>query len=413
MKSNIFDIHNHKQVNIKFNKILGKLINVETAAYDTSTRPFIEIMRNKDICQYQHKLLAAAFNHLDSSVQLDCDCLDLTTNLSKGDVRKLLNEDKGITAIKTKQRQSLISIMPTRLGAINQGWCPRDGKNVCPWYTQAFSVACNETGDKLATIHIADGTGKEADLTKTALRISCNPNRFGDFKGIAIFSQIQSVIGTRRYEQSFNNANVTRVDIGFNIYGLLSAFAVGIIDISDSKFRESRIFSKLVDNTSGIINEDEEKFIVETVWLGDRIMIRVYDKTMERMHKDSSYKSVYDTCSMTTRFEYQNCPYEGTSIKLTEIVRNPTTLADLEVLNPMIFPRLSDKQLSLLLTNKRNHVVRKHKRKINRIAEDNIIEPWLSLNRNWVRQEQTTLLIPIKKMILSPKKFMKDINHED
>lgn len=372
-------------VNTKLNKLVRNLVNRDLKKYQKNTNIIVEAIKRQDICDYQSQLISTAFN----SFKLDIDYLSFTIKCSAKNIDKLINEHRGLLNVKAHGIKDLISVEPTQVDAINRD-IKRSEDKKRPFYTLLFLIIVNGVEEPVR-LYISDGT---AENSTVGIRLSFNPKHYSRREITAAFLHIESILGARSYTSLINKARITRLDLGFIVFGLSYFFVYGFV--TDKRFKDSECFT-----------ESDNK-IAETTWLGILSKIRLYDKTLELLRKAKEGKKRFGKWAMSTRFEYE---FRAKSrLKLNNLEKISLRFANLQVVDPQVLPLLSDKQLSSLLKNRTNRRVKRAVKKLAKLIGKDV--PTISLDKERLKSETTRVLSSYKKLILDPRKMFERFSNE-
>ena len=372
-------------VNTKLNKLLRNLVNRALKKYQKNTNIIVEAIKRQDICDYQSKLLSEAF----SSFKLDIDYLSFTIKCSAKHIDKLTNEHSGLLNVKAHGIKDLVSVEPAQVDSINRD-IKRSDKKKRPFYTLLFLIIVNGVEEPVR-LYISDGNAENSTI---GIRLSFNPKHYTRREVTAVFLHIESILGARSYTSLINKARITRLDLGFIVFGLSYLFVYGFV--TDKRFKGSECFT------------ESDNDVAETTWLGILSKIRLYDKTLELLRKVKGGQKLFGKWVMSTRFEYE---YRAKSrLKLNNLENSSLMFANLQVVDPQVLPLLSDKQLTSLLKNRTNRRVKSAVKKLAKLTGKEV--PTMSLDKERLKAETTRVLSSYKKLILEPRKMFERFNNE-
>jgi hypothetical protein len=372
-------------VNTKLNKLLRSLINIDLKKYQKNTDIIVEAIKRQDICDYQSRLLSKAF----SSFKLDIDYLSFTIECSAKNISKLINEHSGLLNVKAHGIKDLISVEPTQVDAINRD-IKRSEDWKRPFYTLLFLITVNGVEEPVR-LYISDGTAKNSTV---GIRLSFNPKHYARREITAVFLHLESILGARSYTSLINKARITRLDLGFIVFGLSYFFVYGFV--TDKRFKGSECFTQ------------SDNGVAETTWLGKGSKIRLYDKTLELLRKAKEGKKRFGKWAMSTRFEYE---FRAKSrLKLYNLENSRLMFSNLQVIDPSFLSLLSDKQLTRLLKNRTNRRVKSAVKKLAKLTGKEV--PTMSLDKERLKLETTRVLSSYKKLILEPRKMFERLSNE-
>lgn len=408
---------------------------------------YIRALRNKAKLAYQSRLMQQYFTEPEKYLELDCDRLTATFDITENDVTAMLNK---ITKFPHQVYEEVISIKRVPVASINnkKKYVDEQGvlENNRPFYTHCYRLEVFNNRRKFFIIHIADGLHSKS--SKLGFRIDFIPDRFTAFELRLIFSHIRSVLSTKRYEQLVKHANVTRVDIGINFYGLMSPFVHAFNHANRKRSRDkysSATFPK-------------GRFITETVYYNSKrnsSHFVLYEKLLKELKDDAEHlefvnlDKLLPKLLLTTRLERRYYPYREhcgacrerrKKVKRKKVKRQKTkgcarhqkceaceqcikcgprykklTLAslsdfpdrfsDLTFIDPHVLSLLNKDELSKLLKHKSHHnviklIVDRHPSAIKKGS--------YRLDKNWVQRSKQKLLNNLSDIILWPTKKRDD-----
>jgi hypothetical protein len=226
-------------------------------------------------------LLSKAF----SIFKLDIDYLSFTIKCSAKQISKLINEHSGLLNVKAHDIKNIISVEPAQVNAINKKTL-LSYKKKRPFYTLLFLIIVNGVEEPVS-LYLSDGTAENSTI---GTRLSFNPKHYTRREITAVFLHIESILGARSYTSLINKARITRLDLGFIVFGLSYLFVYGFV--TDKRFKCSECFTQ------------SDNGVAETTWLGKRSKIRLYDKTLELLRKVKGGKKIglSNTYLLSTEF---------------------------------------------------------------------------------------------------------------
>ncbi|MGL1957830.1 MAG: hypothetical protein OCD00_11005 [Colwellia sp.] len=373
---------NNKHITPKLNKVLRNLINTDLIKYK-NTDLLVDHVKNLELAQYQ----SAVLKHCLANVKLDVDKLDFTIKFKKSKkgispvIQTVLDNIETITV---KALKGLVLVDKSNARNINRDVEPsKDNRR--PWYNTCFDVCV--AGKEKTAVKVYVSTGKKKFST-ASLRFSFNPNHFTNKEITMVFTHIQSLFGSREYKTIINRARITRLDTGFNLFGVCSLFVYTICN-----------YKKLKDGE--IYPEDGD--VAETVEHGLGNMIKLYDKLLEMMKNTGC--SINDKV-MTTRVEHQN-RVRG-KIRVANLESCNQILHELDFVDPLDVAKMHKLTNKSLIkkrkgTDVKGAVERYEARKSNTVN-------MLSVEREVVDSQHLKLLTTLKGLILEPKKQLKRLS---
>jgi DNA helicase-2/ATP-dependent DNA helicase PcrA len=431
--SNKFKVSNNKHVDKFLNKRLRRLINVKKWSYGTNTNKFLNKLTDHDFCEYQYQLLKKYFNQSEKYLKLDCDRLVITFECTPTDIDKLLGlndfKDKGINKFSNNTLRSTLFCKAVPVGNINYG---TKGKTR-PYYNHAFNLRINNKKQKSLKLYVADGANETTDSkhrqsykkkkklalveTPLSIRLDFIPQKFSDFEISLLFNHLKSKLSASRYSNFINTAKVTRVDVAFNMPGVLSSFVWCMHD------------KEYIKHDSSIPHADRD--MTETVYLGHRSKSShfiIYDKLLKEFKTDvadlvakESISKRFDESSVVTRIEHRYYPNRSYNskheskrnkrriavLKLKDLSSARIALHDLKIITPRILPYLN-KQLIKEVIRKREYFhiksrVAEIRMQVKASSGKSLIR-YFQLEKEHVERKKVVLLKHYQSLIAEPLK---------
>jgi hypothetical protein len=373
----------HKNINTNFNNVLRKLVDIDSNKYQKNQDIILDVIKRQDICDYQSQLLSDAFTNF----KIDIDKLTFTIKCSTSCIKKLTNKHSGLLNVKGHGLKKIVTVKPTSIGPINKTLIRSETKRG-PYYTSVYIISVDGVEEPIR-VYISEGT---AQYSTAGIRLDFNPKHYTQREICAVFTHVESIIGARSYTSLLNKARITRLDIGFIVFGLSYLFVYGFV--TDKRFKGSECFTK------------SDNGVVETTWLGKGSKIRKYDKTLEILRHNEQAKKLFGQLAMSTRFEYEYRP--KSRLKLRDLENSSTLFNNIQVIDPKFLPLLSKSRLKRLIQNRTNSKVKNVVKKLNEIIGKEV--PTVSLDKDCLESEITRVLGNYKKFILEPRKNFERLN---
>ncbi|ABV38845.1 UvrD/REP helicase [Shewanella sediminis HAW-EB3] len=401
--SNKFEVGLLPLIDVEKNAELRSLLDLDNQAYGKNSKRFIKAISNEPYAKYQSELLRAYLKQPEDNLELDCDRLVLTIKCQSSDIE---NIKANMLKFSFKALDELLTIKKISVGAVNrtsnkEGRKSRKGLNR-PEYNSAYRATVNADSRRFFQLYIADGVKHPKKLM--GLRIDFIPNRFSDFELRAIFGHLKSVLTNRRYDQLINGAKVTRVDVGFNMPGVMSSFIYPYL--TKKRARDS----SCMPNASSTD-------LVETTYIGNRFSSShfiVYEKLLKEMKADlnigfsiDQLKQRIEGLAVTTRVERRQYPYRSSRkgqmlLKLPQI---KLPLTDLAFIDPLVLAHSEEKVLRKLLRNKTIKSIKSGKKGIGRSLKGTVIKKRaFKLKEEWFIQANVKLLKHYQNIIINADK---------
>ena len=448
--SNIFISASHKHnklINSKLNKILLGLLDLNNCRIK-SLDSIIDAYQSEELLSYQQYLLRKYFKHPSKYLNLDCDRLTLTFDCTAEDAKKLKSKLLA-KKFQTQSHAKVLSVKRISIGGINNAKQYKDENddllNDKPFYNHAYRFDVFNNRRKFIILHLADGNHSKSN--KVGFRVDFIPDRFTDEEIHLLFSHLRYVLSDRRYSQIVKKGRVTRVDLGINFYGLMSAFAVvfNFAERNDLRYTSTALPKKGVTETAYLGNRSTSNHFV----LYEKLIKELKDKDD---FKDTSIKDLHEKLIVTTRLERRYFPYRdkcsacrnkkrlpkdeickrhnycelcnkcikcgGTNaqLNLSNLEQFDSKLADIRFIDPYAVSKLTRKQLRKLIKEKTHtkavslkSAIRRSGLKVGILSKSKTGRKFrkliYKLNKQWLKESQYTLLTNIKNIITEPKTF--------
>lgn len=391
--SNKFEVSHNLIVDDELNSELLKVINTKTLKYGTKVQKFGTKLRSKKYCKYQSQLLTSYLKHPQDNLKLDCDRLVITIHCEESDINKLSKKAK-VQKPSVKATGEFLTIKQCGVGRVNGG---KKGPSR-PYYTTCYKHTLYGDPRRFFNLYVADGTHHKHKLT--ALRIDFIPNRFNDLEIQILFGHLRYLLTNRRYEQLTKHANVSRVDIGFNMPGMLSSF----------------VYLKHMNNHRPKIEclpNEIKNSLIETTYRGNRFKSShyiLYEKLLKEFYTEvkakradeKSLDELLPRLAVTTRVEQRYFSNRSTKVSLAELPEVNIGLPLLKFVNPKYLYTLSPKQLTSLVRNKCPSNVQEVIRDQRKQNPRKTRLTRLSLDGQWFDSEKQRLLLHYQQLILAP-----------
>ena len=411
--SNKFKVSNNALVDVQKNSKLQCFLDPINMVFGSDVTQFIKALKSVTYCKYQSDLLKAYLQRPEHNSKLDLDKLTLTIDCTAKDIEHILDPDKGVTCLRSKQIASVLKVVSRPVGYVNNGGYDKHR----PLYVKCFLFKIMEIDRKEFRLYVAKGETK--GRPKIGIRIDFIPDRFTGLELNIIFSHLRSVLTANRYKQLMKHAKVTRADVGLNMFGVQSIYAIATL--SDKGYKKGKFYPKTIDA------------IVETVYLGDienSSHFLIYEKILKEIklnyQLEKKFKEIKSTkvkpklsveetrqliagLAVTARLERRYRPSKTKLINATSGKPEGFLLRDLDkalialpmvqFIDPMIFPALNRTILTKLLIDKALFTLKKLEAELADLREE---YPDISLDNSWFEASQLKMLNYYKQLIMEP-----------
>ncbi|MDN3404204.1 UvrD-helicase domain-containing protein [Pseudoalteromonas sp. APC 3218] len=414
--SNKFEAGSSVLVDSKKNTKLRSLLELNSLVYGTKSKPFVRLLKRESYGKYQSELLRTYLRDPEQHLKLDCDRLVLTMKCTSSDLSKI---KKRVLKPSFSSLGQLLHIKKVPVGKVNQ-ITEKEAKTPKnrPMYKYAYNITIAGDRRRFFKLYLTDddttpttfinSNNEKTELERLfGLRIDFIPDRFNEFELSAIFGHLKSVIDVRRYSQLIKNARVTRIDIGFNMVGVLSSFACPLS-------RDGRI------SDSSCLPDGKDD-IKETTYIGQRHKSShfiIYEKLLKELKDDlksgltkEQINERLELLAVTTRVERRHYPYrsknKGKDFNTLPDLRLPLT--ELAFIDPILFQYVEDDYLAKFLRDKTTMSVNKLKGIIDRKTKGKSLKKQLfKLDKAWFESASHEMLSHYHKLIVNAEKPNKD-----
>lgn len=413
--SNKFEVGSNPLIDTKKNAKLKTLLRIDDLAYGRRPRRFVAALKSKSYAKYQSELIRAYLEEPEQHLRLDCDRLVLTIKCTDKDISRI---KQNVLKPAFSALGELLHIKKVPVGKINRVASREYGNaktsRTRPIYKYAYRITIAGDQRRFLKLYLTDDDttpttfndkdGKEIQVERLyGLRIDFIPDRFNEFDLSALFGHLKSAMSVRRYDQLIKTARVTRVDVGFIMFGVLSTYAY-------SYPKDGR-----VEKSSCMPNH--KKDIKETTYIGNRYKSShtiIYEKLLKELKDDLAkgltQKQIEErvkTLAVSTRVERRHYPYrsrnKGRDFNSLPELKLP--LPELAFIDPLLFQYLDDDVLTKLLQDQTIEGVLNAKKAIGRALKGkNVKKRVFKLNKQWFEQASEAILSYYQSLIVSANK---------
>lgn len=413
--SNKFEVGSNPLIDIKKNTKLKTLLRIDDLAYGSCPERFLAALKSESYAKYQSELIRAYLKQPEQHLKLDCDRLVLTIKCTAKDISRIKQR---VLKPAFSALGELLHIKRVPVGKINKVTDREYGKAKTsknrPIYKCAYRVTLAGdrrrflrlylTDDDTTPATFKDKDGKETKIERRyGVRIDFIPDRFNEFELSALFGHLKSAIDVRRYEQLIKIARVTRVDVGFIMFGVLSTFAYPYP--KDGRVVKSSCIPK------GAFD------IKETTYIGNQFKSShsiIYEKLLKEL-KDDKKKGLTQeqieervkTLAVSTRVERRHYPYrsrnKGKDFNTLPDLKLP--LPELAFIDPLLFKYVDDDLLIELMRDKTIETVFNAKKAIScALKSKDVKKRAFKLNKQWFEEASKEMLGGYQALIVNANK---------
>jgi hypothetical protein len=391
--SNKFKVTTNKLINPTFNKVFQGLVDSDKLIYGKDPIPFVNVLQNKELCEYQSQLLRSFIKSPESNLVLDCDKLTFTSRCTEKDINQLLDPDVGIKCYRINCIAEILDIKKGEdVGGINDY---TEGPNK-PYYNHCIDIMI--LSGEIFKIYIADGEASKNGII--GIRIDFIPERYSEFELRLIFGHIRSVLKTNRYKQIMSHARVTRVDAGFNMQGVFFPFIYATL--KNRRFKIGRCYPC-----------DDGVHLSETCYFGSKkksSYFIVYDKalkelvTLKKRGKEIT-EGIIQQLAAITRVEYKYYPDRSNiRLPLVKLGHADIKLHLIKFVDPKALWPAEEDLLANLLRDKTHLAVKHQKQHLKKSIKGDPDDHVFSLSKKWGMRKKSNLLENYLKQILTPQR---------
>lgn len=268
--SKIFNVSRNAKyplVQPELNRKIAKLTNPVSLNYTTNIAKIMSVLRDREIVEYQHSLMEAAIDDISEDT-VDIDYIRIGLSLTSTDIDKLLDGERGLVKVRTKDRQKRLTVKKLNVGNENAGFKKSDNK---PFFTQRFQLVADNDEYRYINIYIAEPYNERND--DRSLKYNCSIEFIPTRLSLPLISfmlyQIKSVLEIRRYKQLFDNALLLELHTGYIMYGVSQLF--GFMLTKNNKVKVGQVYPQ------------EKDMATETAYVGSYASDHLisYDKVLK------------------------------------------------------------------------------------------------------------------------------------
>lgn len=354
--SKIFDVSRNAKyplVQPELNRKIAKLTNPVSLNYTTKIAKIMSVLRDREIVEYQQSLMKAAIDDISEDT-VDIDYIRIGLKLTKNGIDKLLDGERGLVKVRTKDRQKRLTVnkMPN-IGNKNNGFKTGDKK---PYFTIGFRMFADNDEYRYINIYIAEPyhDRNEGRVLEYNCFIEFIPTRLSLPLISFMLYQIQSVLEIRRYQQLFDNALLLELHTGYIMYGVSQLF--GFMLTKNNKVKVGQVYPL------------EKDMAAETTYVGSYASDHLigYDKVLKenKMFIEDAVlgwdRVAKGLSGINDWFPNQVCSYrlesrrrfEKEPVKLADISTVKSLLEDVRLIRPQRLFDLNDTELKALVYDK-------------------------------------------------------------
>ena len=276
-----------------------------------NTAQVIDVITDHDIATEQEQLIANYVQNISAEL-VDIDYLTLAVDLTEKDICSLLSKEDGILRVKTKTRNSHLTVTSLAAKNKNKGFKKADTK---PFFTKCFELKVDGDAYKYVNIYFADKSHprNSGRTLPHNLEIEFIPSRFAPWMIDLVFSHLKSVLKTNRYPQLMNNSRVLRVDLGMNMFGVSQLFC--FIDTINKKVSAGSCYPEdqnCLTMTTNLGSEDNsrasvyDKLAKELTKQFEEIVVGLQENINDLLEEICGYNKAYSKLLPVARYEFKH-----------------------------------------------------------------------------------------------------------
>ena len=311
-------------------------------------------MRDEELVLFQDKQLREQVKNI-SAKTVDIDHLQIGIQLTDLDLSKMIDREDGIERVRTAAREARLNISFVPVARKNQGLTEASNYKK---FTHKYRLSVDSDNQRFVDFYLSCPKGKVSSSQKGYnFVIEFIPSRLELHHISLIFAHLNSVLGTRRYQQVLDSAEVIRLDTGYNMRGVSQLFT--FTGTFNNRFKKSAQFPE---------NEP-----TETTYIGSHRNSHfiVYDKVLKEnksfitmacegvrypydmVSKDiSGIDSLFLDQLVCVRTEYRCLFDNDESLLFSELEKHISKLEELYFIRPNAVAALQQKSIKGLVCKK-------------------------------------------------------------
>lgn len=404
LPSKIFKEQKFRGHNKELNRKMASLTDPHTLNYFPSIKQIAEALRDEELVLFQDKQLREQIKNISAST-VDIDHLQIGIQLTDVDLSKMTDPENGIERVRTAAREARLSISFVPVARKNQGITKSSNYRT---FTHKYRLFVDSDYQRFVDFYLSCPKGKGKRPKKGCnFVIELIPSRLELHHISLIFAHLNSVLGTRRYQQVLDSAEVIRLDTGYNMRGVSQLFT--FTGTFNNRFKKSALFPE---------NEP-----TETTYIGSHRNSHfiVYDKVLKenksfitmaceglRYPYDMVSKSINGIDSLfldqlvSVRTEYR-CLFDNDELLLfSELEKHISKLEELYFIRPNAVAELPQKSIKGLVCKKGISTIRETRKSLEEHFNGKESRYLLSFDKDKLRRAVSERLADLKAVIMNP-----------
>lgn len=404
LPSKIFKEQKFRGNNKELNRRLASFTDPHTLNYYPNIEKIAVALCDEELVSFQDKQLREQIKNI-SAKSVDIDHLQIGIQLTDTDLSKMLDPKDGIERVRTSAREVRLSISFVPVAKKNQGITEASNYRK---FTHKYRLSVDSDNQRFVDFYLSCPKGKVSRRQKGCnFVIELIPSRLELHHISLIFAHLNSVLGTRRYQQLLDAAEVTRLDTGYNMRGVSQLFT--FTGTFNNHFKKSALFPE---------NEP-----TETTYIGSHRNSHfiVYDKVLKenksfitmaceglRYPYDMVSKEICAIDSLflgqlvCVRTEYR-CLFDNDELLVfSELEKHTSKLEELYFIRPKAVAALEKKSVQRLVRNKKISTIRALRRSCEKHFKGIESRYLLRFDKDKLRSAFSERLAELKAIIMNP-----------
>lgn len=405
LPSKIFKEQKFRGKNKELNRKIASLTNVHTFGYHPDVKTIAAALGDEELALFQDKQLRDQIKNI-SAQTVDIDHLQIGLQLTDSDLKKMVDPDDGIERVRTAAREARLSVSYFPVLKKNQGFTKASNK---PKFTHKYRLSVDSDTERYVDVYLSNPKNKASNSHKYYnFVVEFIPSRLELHHISLIFAHLNSVLGTRRYQQLLDSAQVIRLDTGYNMKGVSQLFTftgtynnyvkVGA-QFPDSDEEPTQTTYIGSDRNNHLIIYDktlkENKFFIEGAFEGLRYP---YDMVS---HDIEGVEDLFLNQVVCVRTE-SRCFFDKEALFFRDLENHRSQLEDLYFIRPKAVMALKQKSRERLVVDKGISNVRKLLKSCKEKLRGGERSYLLSFDQDIVRSAFSQRLAELKEVIINP-----------
>ncbi len=403
LPSKIFKEQKFRGNNKELNRKLASFTDPHTLNYRPSIKQIAAALRDEALVSFQDKQLREQIKNI-SAKSVDIDHLQIGIQLTDSDLSKMLDPTDGIERVRTAAREARLSISFVPVAKKNHGITEASNYRK---FTHKYRLSVDSDDQRFVDFYLSCPKGKVRRKNGCNFVIELIPSRLEPHHISLIFAHLNSVLGTRRYQQLLDSAQVTRLDTGYNMKGVSQLFT--FTGTFNNYFKVSARFPKNEPNQSIYIGSHRNShfIIYDKVLKENKIFITMaceglrypYDMVSKNIE---GIDSLFLDQIVCVRTEYRCLFDNDEQLFFRELEKHTSKLEELYFIRPKAVAELPQKLIRSLICNKEISPVREVRKSLEEDFNRNESRYLLRFDKDKLRSAYSERLAELKAIIMNP-----------